>query len=153
MRRVEAAPVVLVRGDHEKCERAGRGYFRFLDAGDNLACTDFSDPYALDFKDVQMIVMDTVQADDKSVSSAEIVDRYAADFEAVADLAKGTSWLMSHRPIWAFRPAATDKDPEKDKCENFVNDPTLDLERINLTTQQALHESSLTGLLPPQIDR
>lgn len=149
---LEAAPVVLVRGDHEKCERAGQGYFRFLDAGANRACTDFSDPYALNFKEVQMIVMDTVQADDTSVSSAEIVTRYAADFETVANLAKGTSWLMSHRPIWAFRPAATDEDPEKDACENFVNDPTLELEKINLTTQQALHESSLTGLLPPQID-
>jgi hypothetical protein len=149
---LEAAPVILVRGDHEKCERAGQGFFRFLDAGDNRACTDFSEPYALNFDEVQMIVMDTVQADDKSVSGDKIVQRYAADFEAAAALAKGNSWLMSHRPIWAFRPAATDEDPEKDACENFVNEPTLALDAINLTTQQALRESSLTGRLPPAID-
>lgn len=149
---LEAAPVVLVRGDHEECERAGQGFFRFLDAGENRACTDFSDPYALNFKDLQMIVMDTVQADDKSVSSKEIVARYAADFETVANLAAGNSWLMSHRPIWAFRPAATNEDPQKDTCKNFVDEPTLALDEINLTTQAALHDSSLSGLLPREID-
>ena len=59
---------------------------------------------------------------------------------------------MSHRPIWAFRPAATDEDPQKDACENFINEPTLTLDEINLTTQEALRDSSLSGLLPPEID-
>jgi calcineurin-like phosphoesterase family protein len=150
---LEAAPVVFVRGDHEQCERAGGGYFRFLDAGENRACTDFSDPYALNFRNVQMVVMDTVQADDTKLSTDEVINHYIDDFEKAAKLAKGNTWLMSHRPIWAFRPAADIVgDPVQDVCGNYVEKPALKLEKINLTTQDALKKSRLLGVLPPQVD-
>ena len=150
---LEAAPVVFVRGDHEKCERAGGGYFRFLDPGENRACTDFSDPYALNFRNVQMVIMDTVQAEDTKLSTDEVISRYIKDFETAATLAKGNTWLMSHRPIWAFRPAADiEGDPVQDVCGNYVAEPALKLDKINLTTQDALRKSRLSGVLPPQID-
>ncbi|MGI9264977.1 MAG: metallophosphoesterase, partial [Gammaproteobacteria bacterium] len=72
---LEAAPLVLVRGDHEKCERAGRGYFRFLEPSKRKSCTDFSAPYSLAFEDLQLVVMDTVQAEDTSLSPEVVVDR------------------------------------------------------------------------------
>ena len=55
-----AAPWIVVRGNHESCNRAGQGWWRFLDprplvpgrdcndpANDGIG--DFSDPYAIPF--------------------------------------------------------------------------------------------------------
>ncbi len=150
---LEAAPIVLVRGDHEKCERAGSGYFRFLDGRKMQACTDFSDPYALDFEELQLVVMDTVQAEDTKLSPGVVIERYASDFDEAARLATGNTWLMSHRPIWAFRPAADiTGDPVQDICGNYETPPSLKLDSLSTTAQDALRSSSLMGILPPEID-
>lgn len=39
----QAAPVILIRGNHESCARAGTGYFRYLHHGNDTECLD---PYA-----------------------------------------------------------------------------------------------------------
>ena len=149
---LEAAPLVLIRGDHEKCGRAGRGYFRFLDPFGMRSCTDFGAPYALDFDGLQMVVMDTVQAEDTSLSPDVVIARYAQDFARAGELATGDTWLISHRPIWAFRPAAPpDSMTRKDECENQTI-PPLVVQDINVTVQQALASSSLAGSLPPAVD-
>jgi hypothetical protein len=131
---LEAAPIVFVRGDHEQCERAGRGFFRFLDPFPLRNCTDFSDPYALDFDSLQLVVMDTVQAGDtvSTLSPAVVVERYRQDFERVRHLAAGNTWLLSHRPIWGIRPTVADGSQ---------------VEVLNVTVQQALSRP-----LPAAID-
>jgi hypothetical protein len=149
---LEAAPLVLVRGDHEKCERAGRGYARFLDPFPLAPCADFGDPYALDFQGLQLVVMDTVQAEDTSLSSQVVIDRYARDFERAARLARGDTWLLSHRPIWALRPAAAPgSETQTDECDNQTI-PPLVVQDINATVQEALAASALAGRLPPAVD-
>jgi hypothetical protein len=64
----QAAPVILIRGNHESCARAGTGYFRHLHRGND---TEFLDPYAksphgaaaqpwvVEFEDFQVGVADT----------------------------------------------------------------------------------------------
>ncbi|WP_312641473.1 metallophosphoesterase [Candidatus Nitrospira allomarina] len=149
---LEAAPIVFVRGDHETCERAGLGYVRFLDPFEFAACSDFSDPYALEFENLQLVVMDTVQADDTSLSPHVVVNRYAQDFERAAKLARGPTWLLSHRPIWAWRPAhSIVPEAKTDACGNQMIPPVA-VEDINVTTQDALTASSLSGRLPPAVD-
>ncbi len=120
---LEAAPMVFVRGDHEKCERAGRGFFRFLDPFPLRDCTDFSHPYALDFQGLQLVVMDTVQAEDTSLSPDVVIERYERDFRQAERLASGGTWLLSHRPIWALRPTVEDGS---------------EVEVLNVTLQEAL---------------
>lgn len=150
---LEAAPLVLVRGDHEKCERAGRGYFRFLDPFDMRACSDFSAPYTLDFDGIQLVVMDTVQAEDTSLSPDVVIERYAQDFERAGELATNHTWLISHRPIWALRPAAAPGSmTRKDECENQTIPRRLVVQDINVTVQEALASSRLAGWLPPAVD-
>jgi hypothetical protein len=149
---LEAAPLVLVRGDHEKCERAGGGYFRFLDPFGLRACADFEDPYLLDFQGLRLVVMDTVQADDTEPLSPQVViDRYADDFELAARIAPPGTWLMSHRPIWALRPKA-DGSTDTDECDNQTIPDQLALDKINMTVQEALTESRLHGRLPRSVD-
>lgn len=54
----------MIRGNHENCERGGHGFFLFLDprplpeAYATDYCLDYSDPYALQFKKEQLLVMD-----------------------------------------------------------------------------------------------
>jgi Calcineurin-like phosphoesterase len=129
---LEAAPIVFVRGDHEMCERAGSGFFRFLDPFPLRGCTDFSDPYGLNFEGLQLVVMDTVQAGDTTLSPAVVIERYRQDFARVKLLATGPAWLVSHRPLWGLRPIVADGSQA---------------EALNATVQQAL-----PGPLPPAID-
>ena len=149
---LEAAPLLLIRGDHEKCERAGRGYFRFLDAGPAGSCTDFSDPYAIEFDEFRVVVMDTVQADDTSLSPDVVIRRYAEDFEKAASLSKEGTWLVSHRPIWALRPAAAKGVGKKDACLNQEIPDDLKLDDINVSVRKALAASPLRGTLPATVD-
>jgi len=131
---LEAAPIVFVRGDHEQCERAGRGFFRFLDPFPRRECSDFTDPYSLDFDGLQLMVMDTVQAGDTRalLSPDVVIERYRQHFERVRQLVTGNTWLISHRPIWAVRPTTPDGS---------------DVEVLNVTVQQALSHP-----LPPAVD-
>jgi hypothetical protein len=60
--------VILIRGNHETCARAGHGYFRYLHHGNETACADPSTnpphgnatkPWIVDFKDFQVGITDT----------------------------------------------------------------------------------------------
>lgn len=132
---LEAAPIVFVRGDHEQCERAGAGFFRFLHPSRLRHCLDFTDPYAIDLGRLKLIVMDTVQAADTVLSPEVVRDRYQRDFQAAAELTTGSAWLLSHRPIWAIRPTGKDGSA---------------MEIINVTVQDALRKA--LGALSPQVD-
>lgn len=104
-----AAPWVFVRGDHESCARAGEGWFRFLEPRQTLACTDRTDPYSIPAGGLQLLVMDTVQADDTD-PSPPIVQDYAQQFRALAGEAGPNAWLLSHRPMWALAPGGSATD-------------------------------------------
>jgi predicted phosphodiesterase len=131
---LEAAPLIFVRGDHEQCERAGAGFFRFLGPLRLRCCRDFTDPYAVNFPGLQLVVMDTVQAEDTSLSPEVVHARYKEDFKKVANLIAGNAWLLSHRPIWGLRPTTKDGS---------------EVETLNITVQNALQEA--VGALPSQV--
>lgn len=68
------APWIVLRGNHERCDRGGGGYFLFLDprnypntvAGGEF-CVDYTDPYTVPFAKEQFLVMDTAMVDDVDV--------------------------------------------------------------------------------------
>ena len=64
-----AAPVVLMRGNHEECSRNGAGWLRYLDPHAFAPCTNATAPYAVDLGDLNLVA-----------------------------LAHGTSWFITHRP-------------------------------------------------------
>lgn len=96
------APWVLVRGNHEVCERAGEGWFRFLDPGPLPArCADFSDPYTVQVGGLQLLMLDSANADDIHESPQQVAI-YRQQFETLRRLAGPNAWLLTHRPLWAF---------------------------------------------------
>jgi hypothetical protein len=114
-----AAPWIVVRGNHESCNRAGQGWWRFLDPRPllpgrdcNLAGNDdvgdFSDPYAIPLAtDWQWIVFDSSKVGVAPLSVTDPMYRiYSAQMLQAFDFAKRTrrSFFMDHHPILGFAP-------------------------------------------------
>ncbi len=101
---LEATPFVFVRGNHEECERGGKGWSRALDPypfASASGCLGPGAPFLADFGDPKLIVMDVATADERSVNRRQAA-RLRADFLAIPALAPaGRVWLTMHRPIRA----------------------------------------------------
>ena len=98
-----AAPFVFVRGNHEECDRGGKGWSRALDpyafAGPN-GCLRPGQPFSVSLGGVNLYVMDVATADEGTASKAQAA-RFARQFAAVAKLGPKPVWIAMHRPIWA----------------------------------------------------
>ena len=113
----KAAPLVLARGNHENCFRAGQGWFRFLDPMPLTAGRDCNDP-AKDFEGdhsapyavplgggTQIVVMDMANAPTKAMDSADPrAAQLRGDYDALAALAKEarSTLMVTHKPILGF---------------------------------------------------
>ncbi len=94
-----AAPVVLMRGNHEECDRNGPGWFRYLDAHESTTCTEDTEPYAVDLGDLRLVGFDSAIAEDRTVDASRD-PVYRKQFAEVRRMAKAgaTSWFVTHRP-------------------------------------------------------
>ncbi len=114
---LNAAPLALARGNHESCNRAGQGWWRLLDghasapgrdcddpANDHAG--DISAPYAIDLGGGARLIMMDFSAAGGVALAADDWRRpvYAADFAAVAKLAKGARFVFAvdHYPLTGF---------------------------------------------------
>ena len=120
-----SAPWLFVRGNHESCNRAGQGWFRFLDTrpwSEARSCNDaaldaqadFSDPWALSIApDTQLLVFDSSRTSGKPYTPKDVAwDKYSANLQTLERLArdKPQSFFLSHHPLLAFAPVnGTDK--------------------------------------------
>jgi len=97
-----AAPVVLVRGNHEDCARAGPGWLRLqgplpFDAA--VPCAAHLSLYDVDLGELRLAVMDDSTAEETELNRDES-PIYAADLTGMAAL-PAPVWFVHHRPIWA----------------------------------------------------
>lgn len=121
---LQAAPWVITPGNHEDCARAGIGYFRLLDPRPMPAtCPQYTDPYALNYMDPQLIVLDDSAVNDFQIEPEQAAI-YQKQFEQINTMAKGTTWLLMHDPLYVFGHLG-----EKDGKEQLLID--------QLTLQQA----------------
>lgn len=98
-----AAPFLFLRGNHETCDRAWRGWYRFLaPEGWTPECRRYSPPYAVELDGRRLIVLDSTRADDTEPKPRQVA-HYAALLQAVNGLAAGApgSWLVTHKPFWS----------------------------------------------------
>ncbi len=117
-----AAPLALTRGNHESCSRAGHVWFRFLDPRPyDPQCEDYTDPYAIDLGNLQLLMFDSSAANDKSVDPAQVA-RYKPQFAEVARLAGPRAFFVTHRPMWVFGHAGEQNGQE----QLFTGNPTLE---------------------------
>jgi 3',5'-cyclic AMP phosphodiesterase CpdA len=120
---MEAAPWIVVRGNHESCNRAGQGWWRFLDprplaprqscdlAADD-AIGDYSEPYAVPLgsgrdADTQFIVFDSSLVGVTPLAASDPMHiKYRAQFERAFALAarQPNAFFLNHHPVLAFAP-------------------------------------------------
>jgi hypothetical protein len=94
-----AAPWVFARGNHEDCQRGGKGWFRLLDADARVrACPALSDTFLVPIGGVSLGVVDSADPDDSRVQPTQV----EAFGKALAPLAAARDpvWLVTHRPLW-----------------------------------------------------
>jgi predicted phosphodiesterase len=101
-----AAPWILVRGNHEECDRGGKGWARTLDpypwsadAG-ATGCLGLARPFLVDLGDIKLGVVDVSTAEEASVNEQQVA-WYKDVFSSVIASAGGAPmWLTFHRPVW-----------------------------------------------------
>jgi hypothetical protein len=116
---LKAAPWVMVRGNHETCNRAGQGWYRYLDpapydgtgvktcndpANDNTG--NFNDPWGVSFGDTQFVVFDSANAS-KSAYSPPAFMPYTNELAEAATLATPSFfniWAV-HHPVLGYSAA------------------------------------------------
>jgi hypothetical protein len=100
---LESAPWIFVRGNHEECDRGGKGWARTLDPypwSSQDGCLGPAAPFVAAIGPVSVVVMDVSTTDEDRVNAAQVA-HYRAQFEAVRQLVpQGPAWLAFHRPIW-----------------------------------------------------
>ena len=130
---LRAAPWVVTRGNHEVCNRIGRGWFHYLDPQlPALGCQDYTPPYAVPTGKGQLFMLDSASAQDDSAPSP-LVEFYATQFAALRNATSANAWLVTHRPMWGVGQSENGKDGPR-------------LFRVNSTLQNASGNS-----LPPFI--
>ncbi len=101
---LRAAPLVMVRGNHEVCGRGGKGWSRLLypyPLASASGCLSPGAPFAVDLGGLSLVVMDVSTAGEGGKPEAQTA-RYRAQFESLEGLApQGPIWLAMHRPIRA----------------------------------------------------
>ncbi|MBN9546599.1 MAG: metallophosphoesterase [Alphaproteobacteria bacterium] len=97
-----AAPWVILRGNHEDCQRAGLGFLRLLgsDAFDPAAaCNPHLAPLLVPLGGLTLAAMDNADAPDTSIND-KLVPLYEKEFQDLAAV-PAPVWYVGHRPIWA----------------------------------------------------
>ncbi|HEY5348027.1 MAG TPA: metallophosphoesterase [Rhizomicrobium sp.] len=95
-----AAPLILVRGNHEDCDRAGEGYLWLLGPAPwSAPCAAHLAPYDVKLDGTAIAVLDDSAAPDTEIDHAGL-PAYAADIAGLS--ASGPVWLALHRPIWGL---------------------------------------------------
>lgn len=99
---LEAAPWVLVRGNHESCERGWRGWFRMLDAGPapGAACPGAAEPFSVPIGGVTLKVLDSADTVDRTAPAGAVV-AFRQQLDRLLGDAPGSDWIVTHRPVWA----------------------------------------------------
>jgi Calcineurin-like phosphoesterase len=97
-----AAPWVVVRGNHERCRRGGKGWFRLIDPyPPHPDCVDRTEPYRLSVGGLDLLMFDGADADDFLVLPDKAAS-HAAEFARLLADAPAHAWLLTHRPVWAM---------------------------------------------------
>ena len=108
-----AAPWVFLRGNHESCSRNGEAWFRFLEPRERPAkCQDYTDPYKIDLRNLDLLVMDSSFANDFAIPDDQVA-AYRVQFDAVKKMVTGESWLLTHKPVYVFGHLSVENGVEK----------------------------------------
>ena len=103
-----SAPLLLIRGNHEDCERGGPGWFRYLDGNDAVrpcvpGAVDGTPPWAASFGSLRIVVNDSSADPSDSKPDPARITFYQTSYRQARALAAGAgeAWFVTHRPPYA----------------------------------------------------
>jgi hypothetical protein len=94
-----------VRGNHEICQRAGKGWFYYLDPSayaQNDFCADNTAMRTVTIGSFQALVVDSSNAPDATPTPAQVA-HFTTQFGVAAGAHLSHALFLSHRPIWAAK--------------------------------------------------
>ena len=95
-----AAPIVLVRGNHEDCRRSGPGFQLLMGPGSAAPPCEAHEPlYRVDLGGLTLAVLDDAQSDETDLDRT-IAQTYADEVAGLEQISTPV-WLVHHRPTWA----------------------------------------------------
>ena len=99
---LRTVPWVFVRGNHEDCERGGKGWSRTLEPtafAAETGCNGIAKPFVADVGGLSLVVMDVGLSREERVDAKQV----ALFREHYGELARlnGPAWLLQHKPIWS----------------------------------------------------
>jgi predicted phosphodiesterase len=101
-----AAPIIAIRGNHEDCERGGKGWDRFLSIYPYADCPEREPAWATTIAGLRFFVLDSSGALDPRPRGI-LVPGYKDDFAKLRAMPHERTWLLSHRPMWGFDGSVT----------------------------------------------
>ena len=126
-------PWVFARGNHEDCTRGGKGWYRFLDPDTVPAsgCAFVTDPVAVQVAGLgRLLLFDSACAPWYSSGcwahaggtndSPRAIPFYADQFRKNMPLAAGTSWFVTHVPLWAKDAMGSETSPNPDSAGAYI---------------------------------
>jgi hypothetical protein len=132
---LQAAPWLLVRGNHEDCQRGGPGWFMMLDAAASPPlCPAPSAPMLIRLAGLDLYVLDSSGTDDRN-APPDLVAMFQRQLAILQQQPpEAPAWILTHRPIWGLVPVAR-------------AGPLGALEApLNATEQAAVRGASLAGV-------
>ncbi len=94
-----AAPLVLIRGNHETCNRAGNGWFRYLDPRPYPdKCLPTTEPWFMDAGPLKIAILDTGTL--KDTDGQPLTKLYSDQLRKLHNILNTDGWIATHRPFW-----------------------------------------------------
>ena len=99
---LSAAPLILTRGNHEDCSRAGTGWFYLLDPSNTYKqCETMSPSYKVTFDHFQVAVIDTSNSNKLKWSIPQLTSAYKTVFGWAKAAPSKPTWITTHVPTMA----------------------------------------------------
>ncbi|WP_299495167.1 metallophosphoesterase [uncultured Shewanella sp.] len=95
------APFIFIRGNHEGCDKAGIGWFRFLSprAKPDI-CQASTPPWFINLDMIQLGIIDSAIIVNEQKQS--LAPAFSQQLKTLAPQYNKPAWLLSHRPFWGF---------------------------------------------------
>ena len=115
----QVAPMVLARGNHETCLRAGTGYFHLIEPGvsPSMACqlvtpaiydpmrppASLAQPtWVARLGTIDLVMLDSSSENDTTVQNAEVYSYLGRRAAGLLRKAGATGWLLTHAPVYGW---------------------------------------------------
>lgn len=124
---LQSSVMAFSRGNHEDCNRAHNGWFRYLSPWsykEKGSCVEMEDPYVLKLENINAIMFDSSYGRDDKTSNVEL-KQYKEAIKQLKIDKNLTNILLTHRPMWTHYKNSFGNLTQQIAFKNLLPDNTL----------------------------